>query len=117
MSPAWDRLPGTTWFPRASRRARPRAELSHSRASEGGEVFLAQGHLQVHRTGEPSDFPALCSASGDAFDGFLPVTLHFRGYSMVLIVDYGIASLGFVGENAQKLVRLGTFVSLLQSPW
>eukprot|EP00959_Pyramimonas_sp_CCMP1952_P112659 2355392-Pyramimonas_sp.AAC.1 len=28
-------------------------------ASSGAEMILAQGHLQAHRTGGPSDFPAL----------------------------------------------------------
>eukprot|EP00959_Pyramimonas_sp_CCMP1952_P274765 5743847-Pyramimonas_sp.AAC.3 len=82
-----------------------------------GEMVLAQGHLQAHRAGGPSDFPALCAETGDAFHGFLPIALHFKGYSMVLIVFYGLGKEGFARDSSQRLLRLEAFGSLLQFPW
>ena len=93
-------------------------EATRNRANEGGEVFLARQHLQVHKFPiEAEHVSDLCADGHTSFDGFLPVTIHLQGYTIVLVLCYLHPSVGVGGSNAARLTRLGAFLRSLRLPW
>eukprot|EP00959_Pyramimonas_sp_CCMP1952_P116642 2437878-Pyramimonas_sp.AAC.1 len=88
------------------------------RANEGGELFLCEGHRQVHhlsRTQFP--IPPLCADGSQSYDGFLPVILNLQGFSVVLITLCGLCSTGFAGDNLRRFARVGALLQMLKIPW
>ena len=65
------------------------SESSAGHANEGGEWFLAKGHLQTHVLHEGIQSAALQAKPSTSVDGFLPEVLHFSGYSIVVIFSMG----------------------------
>eukprot|EP00959_Pyramimonas_sp_CCMP1952_P444749 9312291-Pyramimonas_sp.AAC.1 len=83
-------------------------EAKRDRANEGGEVLLFRQHLQVHRFPIPAEeVPDLCADGHSAYDGFLPVVVHFQSYSVVLVMVYGHPTIGVRAASVQRLHRLG----------
>eukprot|EP00959_Pyramimonas_sp_CCMP1952_P215869 4515293-Pyramimonas_sp.AAC.1 len=80
------------------------SESQVSKADEGGEAFFVEGHRQAQYAGSAQAFPDLAVPSCNALDGFLPITLHMKGYSIVLVLYYGLQkSQGVVGDDAKGL--------------
>ena len=52
----------------------------------------------------------------DCFD-FVPLCLHLKGFNLVLILIYWTFSLGFTGENLQKVSSLLAFTQCLSDRW
>eukprot|EP00959_Pyramimonas_sp_CCMP1952_P020823 439121-Pyramimonas_sp.AAC.1 len=61
--------------------------------------------------------PCLKTRPSSSLDGFVPCTLHFRGYSLLVIIFNGICSIGLAGPNLVRLRRLGSPLAALQLPW
>eukprot|EP00959_Pyramimonas_sp_CCMP1952_P471033 9497738-Pyramimonas_sp.AAC.1 len=95
---------------------RCRTESGKLRATEGGELFISQGHRQVHGLCS-GRFTELYVEGEKQLDGFLPVVVHQQGYSIVIVVFYGRCSLGLRAESLARLARLGTLLQALQLPW
>eukprot|EP00959_Pyramimonas_sp_CCMP1952_P316122 6616415-Pyramimonas_sp.AAC.1 len=62
------------------------AQQQEARATEGGEWILARGHLHVEPLAVAKLTGGLKSEGCDALDGFTASVLHFRGFSMVLLI-------------------------------
>ena len=52
----------------------------------------------------------------DFFD-FVPLCLHLKGVNLVLILLYLTCSIGFTGENLQKISSLLAFIQCINDPW
>ena len=65
-------------------------ESSAGHANEGGEWFMSKGHLQTHVLHEGIQSASLQARPSTSVDGFLPVVMHFSGYSKVVILLRGL---------------------------
>ena len=52
----------------------------------------------------------------DFFD-FVPLCLHLKGVNLALILLYLTCSIGFTGENFQKISSLLAFIHCIKDPW
>ena len=78
---------------------------------------MSKGHLQTHVLHEGIQSASLQARPSTSVDGFLPVVMHFSGYSIVVIFFYGFCSIGFTGPNLTRYRRLGSLLRSLQLPW
>eukprot|EP00959_Pyramimonas_sp_CCMP1952_P208004 4351193-Pyramimonas_sp.AAC.1 len=86
------------------------------RANEGGEWFLTSGHRQVHAL-SAAEHQGFRARRGSARDGFCATVVHLKGFSLVVIVFYGLSSVGLTGDNLVRYHKLGGLVRSLQLPW
>eukprot|EP00959_Pyramimonas_sp_CCMP1952_P360705 7554569-Pyramimonas_sp.AAC.1 len=88
-------------------------------ASEGGEFLMSKGHLQVARLGASKVAASKLQAPNhpSSLDGFVAVTAHFSGFSMVIASFYAHSGVGVRGLNAGSYQRLAGLLWSLQLPW
>eukprot|EP00959_Pyramimonas_sp_CCMP1952_P199334 4169665-Pyramimonas_sp.AAC.1 len=99
----WDVKARGVGYHLLAHRARPKrkgvARAMIHRSCEGGEWFLARQHLQVQISFTKSTATMLKAPRQAALDCFQTVIAHMRGYSIALVVFYGLPSVQFSGGN------------------
>ena len=103
-----------------ARRSDKRVADSHTEyASEGGEWFMSKSHLRAASLSATRAASAKLQAPNHprSLDGFVAVTVHFAGYSMVVVTFYAHDGAGVRGSNAGRYQRLAGLLWSLQLPW
>ena len=106
LSPARPKSGGTLGGVAWGALKRYQASSYRQLARHESQCLGADRALDVFPPGEHLDF----------FD-FVPLCLHLKGVNLVLILLYLTCSIGFTGENLQKISSLLAFIQCINDPW